>query len=100
MKVNGLDLLRRFLDEHCRDLAICAALQSWLCEARAANWASFKDIETRFQLATRINPNRVIFAFPNGDCRLLVQISFACAVVLVLFVGTSREFEAIQAEES
>lgn len=74
------------------------ALKAWHAEAVAAAWQSPAEIKARFRSASILKGSRVVFNICGNKYRLVVKISYKNAVVLIRFVGTHKEYDAIDAE--
>ena len=74
------------------------ALQAWHAEAEAAAWASPADIKAQYRSASILKDSRVVFNICGNKYRLVVKISYKNGVVLIRFVGTHKEYDAINAE--
>lgn len=74
-----------------------APLSAWYKHARAANWTSPQDVKTDFNSADFLADNRVVFNIGGNKYRIVVRISYTFKQVLVKFVGTHAEYDAIDA---
>jgi mRNA interferase HigB len=74
------------------------ALKAWHAEAEAAIWQSPAEIKAQFRSASILKDSRVVFNICGNKYRLVVKISYAGAVVLIRFVGTHKEYDAIDVE--
>ena len=73
-------------------------LKVWFAEARAADWASPRDIKERFGANVDFLPdNRVIFDIGGNKYRLVVRIAYKHKRVLINFVGTHADYDRIDA---
>lgn len=89
MKVVGREKLEQFGASHAdvRD-----QLQSWLNEARAAEWRTPYDIKERYRSASIIGGKNVVFDIKGGNYRLWTLVDYQRQVVLIKAVGTHREY--------
>ena len=74
------------------------SLLAWHAEAEAAAWASPADIKAQYRSASILKDSRVVFNICGNKYRLVVKISYKNGVVLIRFVGTHKEYDAINAE--
>lgn len=95
MRVVSKRTLREFWEGHPD---VEQALLAWHAEAEAAAWASPADIKARYRSASILKDNRVFFNICGNNYRLVVKLSYKNAVVLIRFVGTHKEYDAINAE--
>ena len=75
------------------------ALKAWYAEAEAAAWQNPAEIKAQYRSASILKEGRVVFNICGNKYRLVVKISYKNAVVLIRFVGTHQEYDAIDAEE-
>ena len=73
-------------------------LEVWYYEARHAQWASPADIKDQYRSASILKGNRVVFNIAGNKYRLVVRINYDSKTVFVHFIGTHREYDAIDAE--
>jgi mRNA interferase HigB len=74
-------------------------LQAWFKEAEAADWKSPADIKARYASASFLNGDRVVFNIGGNKYRLIVRVKYGPSVVLIRFIGTHSEYDAIDASE-
>ena len=77
-------------------------LQTWFEDANHANWIGPQDIKLRYASASFVGSNRVVFNIKGNENRLIVAVAYRFAVVYIKFVGTHRQYDAVDAatEES
>ena len=73
-------------------------LKAWLAEAKHADWSTPADIKARCGSASILKNNRVVFNIGGNKYRLVVQIDYQRRIILILFVGTHKEYDRIDAE--
>ncbi len=73
-------------------------LKAWLEEATNASWTQPSDIKERYRSASILKNRRVVFNIKGNDYRLVVAIAYKVQVVYVKFVGTHKEYDAVDAE--
>lgn len=73
-------------------------LLAWIDEARQAEWQSPADIKERYRTASILKNRRVVFNIKGNDYRLIVAIAYKLQIVYVKFVGTHKEYDAVDAE--
>ena len=73
-------------------------LKAWHEEAAKAAWAQPADIKAQYRSASVLKNRRVVFNIKGNDYRLVVAIAYRLQVVYVKFVGTHKEYDAIDAE--
>jgi mRNA interferase HigB len=73
-------------------------LKAWYQEAEKAAWTQPADIKLQFRSASILKNRRVVFNVEGNDYRLVVAIAYKVQVLYVKFVGTHKEYDAIDAE--
>lgn len=74
------------------------ALKSWVDEAKKADWAQPAQIKEQYRSACIHKNRRVVFNIKGNDCRLVVSVAYRFQAVYVKFIGTHKEYDAIDAE--
>ncbi|MBU0674100.1 MAG: type II toxin-antitoxin system HigB family toxin [Proteobacteria bacterium] len=74
------------------------ACQAWYAEAKAATWKNPAEIKERFGSASILKDSRVVFNICGNKYRLIVKINYSYSVIYIRFVGTHKEYDAIEAE--
>lgn len=74
-------------------------LKAWYQLAQSAAWNTPNDIKRQFRSASIIAGNRAVFNVAGNKYRLIVKIHYNTGIVYVRFVGTHRQYDAINAEE-
>ena len=73
-------------------------LKAWYEEATNATWAQPADIKAQYRSASVLKNRRVVFNIKGNDYRLIVAVAYKLQVVYVKFVGTHKEYDAVDAE--
>lgn len=74
------------------------ALKSWVDEAKKADWAQPAQIKAQYRSASILKNRRVVFNIKGNDYRLVVSVAYRFQAVYVKFIGTHKEYDAIDAE--
>jgi mRNA interferase HigB len=72
-------------------------LKSWYAEAKSATWKSPADIKAVYPAASIVADNRVIFNIGGNKHRLVVHVNYGLGIILIKFIGSHREYDAIDA---
>lgn len=94
-RIISIKKLREFWDERFPDSE--QALKAWYAEAKSANWQSPTDIKAQYGNASILKGSRVVFNICGNKYRLIVKINFPASIVYIRFVGTHKEYDAIDA---
>ncbi len=73
-------------------------LKSWVDEAKMASWTQPSEIKAQYRNASVLKNRRVVFNIKGNDYRLVVSIAYHYQAVYVKFIGTHKEYDAIDAE--
>ncbi len=73
-------------------------LSDWFELVSAADWATPKDVKAQFRNVSFVG-ERVVFNVAGNKYRLVVWINYPYRVVYVRFVGTHKEYDAIDVAE-
>lgn len=90
MRVIGIEKIDGFMRKHSDSKDW---LEAWLAEARSAEWQTPNDIKGRYNSASILDDNRLIFNVKGNNYRMEVQVSYENKVVLVKRLGTHAEYD-------
>ncbi|WP_028624725.1 type II toxin-antitoxin system HigB family toxin [Pseudomonas sp. Ant30-3] len=74
------------------------SLLAWIDEVRNAGWKAPSDIKAHFAAASILKSRRVVFNIKGNDFRLVVAVAYRFGAVYIKFVGTHKQYDAIDAE--
>lgn len=95
MRVIAVSTLRDFWQRH-PDAE--QPLRAWYEEATSAAWTQPANIKAQYRSASVLKNRRVVFNIKGNDYRLIVAVAYRLQVVYVKFVGTHRDYDAVDAE--
>lgn len=72
-------------------------LTAWYHEVEAATWLTPNDIKATYATASLVGNNRVVFNIGGNKYRLIACVLYPSHKVLVKFIGTHRQYDAIDA---
>jgi len=75
------------------------SLLTWYEEVEAAEWDSPNELKAQFGNASVITNKRVVFNIHGNNYRLIVDIEYKLKIVFVVWVGTHKEYDKINAKE-
>ena len=99
MVVISKAVLREFAEKHPDAPDAEAALTKWYNETKAAEWRNFSDLKKTFNTTDAVANDRYIFDIKGNQYRLIALIIFRRRTVFILFVGTHREYDKIDASK-
>jgi len=95
MRVIAIKTLRDFWAVHPDSEQ---SLLAWFDEVSKATWARPVDIKASYASASILKNRRAVFNIKGNDYRLVVAVAFKLGVVYVKFIGTHKQYDAINAE--
>jgi len=75
------------------------SLKSWFREAEKADWSNPSAIKAAYRSASIVGDNGVVFNIAGNKYRVVVKINYGYRVMYVRFVGTHRQYDAIDVTE-
>ncbi|MDP8243532.1 MAG: type II toxin-antitoxin system HigB family toxin [Candidatus Hinthialibacter antarcticus] len=94
MRIIARSALREFWQ---RRPAAEQPLKAWFQFASAADWATPDEIKSDYRRASFLEGNRVCFDIGGNKYRLIVKINYPYRIVYIRFIGTHKEYDAINA---
>jgi len=70
----------------------CSHIDSWFAEAKEAQWQTPQDVKRRYQKASILKENYVIFDLRGNRYRLKVRIDYKNGIILIINIGTHQEY--------
>jgi mRNA interferase HigB len=74
-------------------------LKAWHAEASRAKWETPADIKEKYGSATILKKGRVVFNIGGNKYRLIVRINYESQTVFIRFIGTHKQYDAIDDAE-
>lgn len=74
-------------------------LEAWYAEVRTAQWKNPSDVKALYRSASILKSNRIVFNICGNKYRLVVKVNYTAQIVFIRFIGTHRQYDAINAEE-
>lgn len=94
MRVIAVTTLRAFWERHPDAEQL---LKAWYEEATNASWSQPADIKAQYRSASVLKNRRVVCNINGNDYRLIVAVAYKLQVVYLKFVGTHKEYDAVDA---
>lgn len=76
-----------------------AHLDAWYAEAAAATWKSSAELKKQYRSASIVSAERVVFNIKGNEYRLVVAINYSYQVLLIIWLGTHKEYDQIDVEK-
>jgi len=98
VRIIALATLKAFLDrspayDDARD-----PVMAWYRHVKRADWATPADVKHDIGSASILKDGRVVFNVAGNKYRIVVWINYPYRVVYIRFIGTHRQYDAIDAQ--
>lgn len=70
-------------------------LDAWYAEVEQASWKDPAELKAQFRSASIVSSERVVFNIKANDYRLVVAINYHYQILLILWLGTHKEYDKI-----
>ena len=71
---------------------------AWYRQIKAADWANPAEVKQAILSASILKNGRVVFNIAGNKYRIVVWINYPYRVVYIRFIGTHRQYDAIDAQ--
>ncbi|WP_413776076.1 type II toxin-antitoxin system HigB family toxin [Rhodopseudomonas palustris] len=97
MRVIALSTIKSFLGRPGHDDAR-EPLMAWFSHVRSADWTRPPDLKRDIRSVSILKDGRAVFNIAGDKYRVVVWINYPYRVVYIRFVGTHRDYDAIDAQ--
>lgn len=94
MRLIARSTLVAFSDRHPETRA---SIEHWIAVVTKAGWQNTEEVKAAFAKAKVLNAERVRFEVAGGNYRLIVAFHFDLQIAFVKFVGTHKQYDAVDA---
>src|SRR3984957_2968755 len=98
MRVIALSTLKAFWADTPAYRDAEAATLAWYREVLKADWSNPSHVKEAFGSASLLRDGRVVFNIAGNKYRVVVWINYPFRVVYIRFIGTHRQYDAIDAQ--
>ena len=98
MRVIALGTLKAFLARNPPYADAREPLMAWYRQVKAADWATPAEVKRDVGNASILRDGRAVFNIAGNKVRIVVWINYPYRVVYVRFIGTHRQYDAIDAQ--
>lgn len=74
------------------------SLDKWFDEVKSADWKNFAELKLTFNSADSVGNDRYVFDIKGNHYRIIALIIFKVRTVFILFIGTHKEYDKIEAK--
>lgn len=94
MRIIAIGCLKSFWERYPE---VEQPLRSWIDEVKNAEWAMPSDIKRLYSTASVLKGRRVVFNIKGNEYRLVVAIAYQYQSIYIKFIGTHRQYDAVDA---
>lgn len=98
MRVIALGTIKAFLNSGAIVADAREPMMAWFRNVRQADWAKPADVKRDAGNASILKDGRVVFNIASNKYRIVVWINYPYRVVHIRFIGTHRQYDAIDAQ--
>jgi mRNA interferase HigB len=98
MRIIALSTLKAFFDRSSAYADAREPMMAWYRQVKQADWAGPADVKRDIRSASILKDGRVVFNVAGNKYRIVVWINYPYRVVYIRFVGTHRQYDAIDAQ--
>jgi len=73
-------------------------VMAWFRQVKQADWAKPADVKRDIRSASILKDGRAVFNIAGNKYRIVVWINYPYRVVYIRFIGTHRQYDAIDAQ--
>ncbi len=98
MRVIALSTLKAFWTDSQAHQDARAPTLAWYREVLKADWANPNELKAQFKNASILKDGRVVFNIGGNKYRIVAWINYPYRVVYVRFIGTHKQYDAIDVQ--
>ncbi|MEQ8820986.1 MAG: type II toxin-antitoxin system HigB family toxin [Sumerlaeia bacterium] len=101
MRIIARRRLREFWEAHPvakADPSLRTALDEWYRLVRQEEWTTPAEVKARFGAVSIVANCRAVFNICGNKFRLVASIDYPGGIVYIKFIGTHKEYDAIDVE--
>ena len=98
VRIIALSALKAFLGQGPAYGDARAPAMAWYRQVKAADWATPADARRQIRNASILKDGRAVFNIAGNKYRVVVWINYPYRVVYIRFVGTHKQYDAVDAQ--
>jgi mRNA interferase HigB len=98
MRVIAVSTLKAFWNDHPEHLDAQGPTLAWYRDVLKADWARPSDLKAQFGTASILQDGRSVFNVGGNKYRIVVWINYPYRIVYIRFIGTHKQYDAIDAQ--
>lgn len=96
MRIIARKTLRDFWEQHADAEQ---PLKSWFKIVSEADWVNPAAVKKQFGHASILGNHRIVFNIAGNKYRLITAVNYPYRIMYIRFVGTHKQYDAIDVEE-
>jgi mRNA interferase HigB len=98
VRVIALSTIKAFLDQSAGVADAREPMMAWFRQVRQADWTKPADVKRNIRSASILKDGRAVFNIAGNKYRIVVWINYPYRVVYIRFIGSHRQYDAIDAQ--
>ena len=98
VRIIALSTIKAFLNRSADVADAREPLMAWFRHVRQADWAKPADVERDVRSSSILKDGRAVFNIAGNKYRLVVWINYPYRIIYIRFIGTHRQYDAIDAQ--
>jgi len=98
MWVIAVSTLKAFWTGHAERRDAEGPTLAWYRDVLKADWSRPSDVKAQFGSASILEDGRAVFNIAGNKYRIVVWINYPYRVVYIRFIGTHKQYDAIDAQ--
>jgi mRNA interferase HigB len=98
VRVIAISTIKTFLNRTAGAADAREPVMAWFRQVRQADWAKPADVKRDIRSASILKDGRAVFNIAGNKYRIVVWINYPYRVVYIRFIGTHRQYDAIDAQ--
>ncbi len=95
MRILSRGTLKKFFEEYP---TAEQSLLAWADETENTTWETPQQLKEQYKNASILSDKRVVFNIKGNDFRLIVDIEYKFSLVFVIWIGTHKDYDNINAK--
>ncbi|MFP3835575.1 type II toxin-antitoxin system HigB family toxin [Chryseobacterium sp. SIMBA_028] len=97
MRIIAVKTLKSFIEDFPKS---AQPLLAWYDECLKAEWNNPNELKAQYGNASILSDKRVVFNIHGNTYRLIVDIEYRLKIVFIVWFGTHKEYDKIDAEKT
>ena len=98
MRIIALSRIKAFLNQSPTYADAREPVMAWFRQVKAADWATPAEVRRDVRSVSILRDGRAAFNIAGNKYRIVVWINYPYRVVYIRFIGTHRQYDAIDAQ--